>query len=259
MVVQHFGEPHLRLDDTFLSLLERLQQSSLSGGVLLQHLSHRGPRRRDSRRRHPDEGQNQLNKRLCIHYGSPHIRLAIKGIAPDSNDMNGDGGTNDLIYIPRDASELQFQQYTVSGRTFTVQEQIDAFNKYIENDPYLRKNRGKYAERGAAMLPMVFRADLSIAQEFFTNLFEKRNALEFRIDLLNVGNLLNKKWGVGNRYRFTSNNSVQPLQYMGVDANGVPILRFRNTGTQLLTDPIEQTTELTDVFRIQLGVRYTFN
>lgn len=176
-----------------------------------------------------------------------------------SNDMNGDGGTNDLIYIPRDASELQFQQYTASGTTFTVQQQIDAFNKYIANDPYLSKNRGKYAERGAAMLPMVFRADLSIAQEFFTNILEKRNALEFRIDLLNVGNLLNKKWGVGNRYRFTSNNSVQPLQYMGVDANGVPILRFRNIGNQLPTDPLEQTTEITDVFRIQLGVRYTFN
>jgi len=176
-----------------------------------------------------------------------------------SNDMNGDGGTNDLIYIPRDASELTFQQYTASGATFTVQQQIDAFNQYINNDSYLSKHRGGYAERGAAMLPMVFRADVSIAQEFFTNLLERRNALEVRIDLLNVGNLLNKKWGVGKRYRFTSNNSVQPLQYMGVTSAGVPQFRFRNTGNQLLTDPLEQTTEITDVFRIQFGIRYTFN
>lgn len=176
-----------------------------------------------------------------------------------SNDMNGDGGTNDLIYIPRDASELTFQQYTSSGTTFTVQQQIDAFNQYINNDPYLSKHRGGYAERGAATLPMVFRADLSIAQEFFTNLLEKRNALEFRIDLLNVGNLLNKKWGVGKRYRFTSNNSVQPLQFATVSTAGVPIFRFRNTGNQLLTDPLEQTTDITDVFRIQFGIRYTFN
>lgn len=174
-------------------------------------------------------------------------------------DMNGDGGTNDLIYIPRDARELRFEQYTSSGTTFTVQQQIDAFNAYIENDKYLRKHRGGYAERGAAMLPMVYRADVSIAQEFFTNLLEKKNALEFRIDLLNVGNLLNKKWGVGKRYRFTSNNSVQPLQFMRADADGVPVFRFRNTGNQLLTDPLEQTTEITDVFRIQFGIRYTFN
>ncbi len=176
-----------------------------------------------------------------------------------SNDMNGDGGTNDLIYIPRDASELTFEQYTASGTTFTVQQQIDAFNQYINNDSYLRKHRGGYAERGAAMLPMVFRADLSIAQEIFTNLLEKRNALELRVDLLNVGNLLNKKWGVGKRYRFTSNNSVQPLQYMRVTSAGVPVFRFRNTGNQLLTDPLEQTTEITDVFRVQFGIRYTFN
>ncbi len=176
-----------------------------------------------------------------------------------SGDMNGDGGVNDLIYIPQDASQIRFEQYTASGKTFTVQDQINAYNAYINNDPYLRKNRGKYAERGAAMLPMVFRADVSIAQEFFGNILEKKNALELRIDLLNVGNLLNKKWGVGNRYRFTSGNNVQPLLFRSVNASGEPVFRFRNTGDQLLTDPLEQTTEITDVFRIQLGIRYTFN
>ncbi len=176
-----------------------------------------------------------------------------------SNDMNGDGATNDLIYIPRDASEMNFVQYTASGKTFTVQEQIDAFNSYISKDKYLSKNRGKYAERGAAMLPMVYRADLSIAQEVFTDLLEKRNTLQFRIDLLNVGNLLNKKWGVGQRYKNTNNATVRPLTSMAPLADGAARYTLANIGGKLLDTPLEQTTELADVFRIQLGVRYIFN
>jgi outer membrane receptor protein involved in Fe transport len=182
-----------------------------------------------------------------------------------SGDLNGDGGSaNDLIYIPRDASEMNFEQYRVTIApgdtvTFTAQQQIDAWNTYIGNDEYLSKNRGKYAERGAAMLPMVFRADLSIAQDVFTNFLDKRNTLQFRIDLLNVGNLLNKNWGVGQRYVNTNNNNVQPLTARGADSQGRVRYQLRNIGRNLLTTPLEQTTELADVFRIQLGVRYIFN
>ncbi len=177
-----------------------------------------------------------------------------------SNDMNGDGGTNDLIYIPRDQSEMNFDPIR-SGSTvlFTSQQQMDAFDKYITADPYLNKNRGKYAERGAAMLPMVYRADFSIAQEFFTNLLEKKNALEFRLDILNVGNLLNKNWGVGKRYKNTSNNSVRPLTSVPPATDGKALYRMATVGTALLDSPLEPTTELADVWRIQFGFRYTFN
>lgn len=182
-----------------------------------------------------------------------------------SGDLNGDGGsTNDLIYIPRDASEMNFEQYRVTIApgdtvTFTPQQQMDAWNTYINNDSYLSKNRGRYAERGAARLPMVFRADLSIAQDFFTNILDKRNTLQFRIDLLNIGNLFNKKWGVGQRYVNTSNNNVQPLTARGADAQGRVRYQLRNVGRNLLTTPLEPTSELADVFRIQLGIRYIFN
>ncbi|MBI5471670.1 MAG: TonB-dependent receptor [Ignavibacteriae bacterium] len=177
-----------------------------------------------------------------------------------SNDMNGDGGTNDLIYIPRDQSEMNFAPIQ-SGSTvlFTSQQQMDAFDKYINADPYLNKNRGKYAERGAAMLPMVYRADFSIAQEFFTNLLEKKNALEFRLDILNVGNLLNKNWGVGKRYKNTSNNSVRPLTSVAPATDGKARYQMVRIGTALLDTPLEPTTELADVWRIQFGFRYTFN
>ncbi len=85
-----------------------------------------------------------------------------------SGDLNGDGGTsNDLIYVPRDTSEMNFQQYTAAGRIYTAAEQAQAWEAYIQADDYLSKRRGQYAERGGVFLPMVRRMDLSIGQEIF--------------------------------------------------------------------------------------------
>lgn len=180
-----------------------------------------------------------------------------------SGDLNGDGGANDLIYIPKNASEMNFQQYTatVAGQTvtFTVQQQIDAWNAYIENDEYLRRNRGNYAERGATSLPMVFRADLSVIQEVFANFLGQRNSLQFRVDVMNFGNLLNKDWGVGERFTYGSNNNVQPLIARPTGTDGKAVYRFRNTGALLKTNPLEPNNSLEDVFQIQFSVRYTFN
>ena len=180
-----------------------------------------------------------------------------------SGDLNDDGGTNnDLIYIPKDASEMNFQQYTatVSGQTvtFTVQQQKDAWNAYIDQDQYLKGHRGEYAERGAAQLPMVFRADLSVVQEVFGDFLGKRNSLSFRVDVLNFSNLLSKSWGVGDRYTYGSNNNVQPLVARGADANGKAVYRFRNTGKELLTNPLSPNNSLDDVWQLQFSVRYTF-
>ena len=88
-----------------------------------------------------------------------------------TGDLNGDGGTsNDLIYIPRDTSEMNFQQYTVGARTYTSAEQAQAWESYIKADNYLSTHRGQYAERGAVFLPFVRRMDLSVGQEVFANL-----------------------------------------------------------------------------------------
>lgn len=177
-----------------------------------------------------------------------------------SGDLNGDGGTNnDLIYIPKDITEMNFEQYTASGRTFTAQEQAIAWNQYIEKDQYLRRNRGKYAERGAAQLPMVFRADLSIVQEVFTSFLGNRNSLQFRADIINFGNLLNKKWGVGEKFTYGSNNNVQPLVARGADSQGRALYRFRNTGNQLITNPLTPNNSLDDVWQLQFSLRYNFN
>lgn len=172
-------------------------------------------------------------------------------------DMNNDGGTsNDLIYIPRNASEMNFEQFTSSGVTFTAQQQADAWNAFIEQDDYLSKNRGKYAERGAVFLPMVYRADLSIAQEVFAEFAGKRNTLQFRVDFLNVTNLINKDWGVG-QFLVTSAPLIPASSR--VDAQGKALYRLRAINNQLITNSLQQSLGVNDVFRIQFSVRYTFN
>lgn len=172
-----------------------------------------------------------------------------------SGDMNGDGGTaNDLIYIHANKAEMNFQEYTASGKTFTAAQQADAWEAFILQDKYLSANRGKYAERGAVIMPMISRADFTFAQQLFTNIKGKRNSLEFRVDILNVGNLLNPDWGVGQTF-----TAIQPLTNPSVDANGVSRYRLANLGGNLISESYRPTANVNDVWRMQFGLRYIFN
>lgn len=173
-----------------------------------------------------------------------------------SGDINGDGGSsNDLIYIHNDISEMNFQAYeNGNGELITSQEQAEAWNAFIEQDDYLSSNRGSYAERNGVRLPMVFRSDISIAQEFFTDLLSKRNALQFRLDILNVNNLISSSWGGGQRMVTT-----QPLISEGADENGEATYRLATQGGEFISETFDDTVNLADVFRMQFSVRYTFN
>lgn len=171
-----------------------------------------------------------------------------------SGDLNGDGGTsNDLIYIPNDISEMNFQEFTSSGTTFTAAQQAAAWDAFINQDPYLSKNRGRYAERGAAFLPLTTSIDFSVAQEFFVKFKNMRHSFQIRADILNFGNLLNHDWGVGQAF-----NSTQPLIARGADSQGRALYRLRNFGSQLISGSYRPTAGTSDVYRIQIGLRYTF-
>jgi outer membrane receptor for ferrienterochelin and colicin len=170
-----------------------------------------------------------------------------------SGDLNGDGGfSNDLIYIARNTAEMNFEQFTSSGVTFTPGQQAAAWEAFIQQDDYLNNNRGKIAERGAVLMPMLFRADFSASQTLLTTI--GKSFLEFRVDILNVGNLLNSDWGTGQAFTTTS-----PLVPRGTDANGNPRFRLRNLGPNLISDTFQPTAGVSDVYRIQFGLRYTFN
>jgi hypothetical protein len=188
-----------------------------------------------------------------------------------AGDMNGDSiAQNDLIYVPRDTSEMNFATFTAGGRTFTAEEQAAAFERYIQQDDYLRTRRGLYAERNAAVLPMLRRADLTITQEIFRNVAGRRNGFEIRADFLNFGNFLNSKWGVGWRpvAAVNSSNQVQILTNPGVDVQGRPNYRLAVVSNQLISRSFERSANTrteasqnggTDVYQFMLSVRYSFN
>jgi hypothetical protein len=183
-----------------------------------------------------------------------------------AGDMNGDGGTgNDLIYIPRNTSEMNFVAFTLppaqGGRTFTAEEQATAFEAYINQDPYLSKHRGSYAERGGIFFPMQRRMDLSITQDVFTNLGGKRNAGQFRIDFTNFGNFLNHNWGVSQRMvvPITQAYGAQILTTPTVDAQGRVAYRLAVANNQLVTKTFQTNTGLSDVYQFMLSFRYSFN
>jgi hypothetical protein len=172
-----------------------------------------------------------------------------------ATDMNGDGASgNDLIYIPRSTSEMNFQTFTQGANTFTADQQAAAWEAYIQQDAYLSKHRGEYAERGAVFLPIVNRMDLSVTQDLFTNIRGRRNSFQLRFDVQNFGNLLNSDWGVGQRIVQT-----RPLVNQVVDAQGRAQYRLAVVNNQLLSRTFETTAGLGDVYSFMISLRYTFN
>ena len=186
-------------------------------------------------------------------------RSAGNGSYVINGDMNGDGATtNDLIYIPRNTSEMNFvSNRVIVGKDTTIYtpaQQVAAWDAFISQDPYLRNRRGGYAQRNAVFLPMVYRADLSISQDVGRSIAGQPNRLQVRLDILNVTNLLDHNWGVGQG--FVTN---RPLNFAGVDATGAPTYRLANVGRQLISQSFQKVVTTADVWRMQLGVRYMLN
>ncbi|ULQ53503.1 TonB-dependent receptor [Flavihumibacter fluvii] len=176
-----------------------------------------------------------------------------------SGDMNGDGiSGNDLMYIPKNTSEMNFQAYTVgSGATavtYSAEEQAAAFETYIGQDAYLKDNRGTVAERNGGNLPMVTRFDLSALLEVFKKIGQQRHTIQFRADIFNIGNMMSSEWGVG----YVLNNT-SPLAARGYNPDtGVPLFRMNTVNNSLNYTTTRKGTGLIDVWQAQLGVRYIF-
>jgi outer membrane receptor for ferrienterochelin and colicin len=102
------------------------------------------------------------------------------------NDANGDGiGNNDVAFVPK-SGQVQF----VPG---TSQAVIDQFYAFIHNNSYLNNHQGGPAGDNGATSPWINQINLSFRQQV-PGIF-KGNKGEVRFDILNFGNMLNKKWG----------------------------------------------------------------
>ena len=201
-------------------------------------------------------------------------------------DMNGDnsnGATasgNELIYIPRDQSEIRLRDL-YRGRTpggvflntlvpappasgagdpvyYSAADQWRDLDAFIRQDKYLSGRRGQHAERNGAELPWRGQIDLRLLQDFFVNVAGKRNTIQVSLDIFNFGNMLNSKWGV-----IQSTVSRSPVGFSRINtANGLPEFTFpyRNVANKTPQNSTYQNSfDIASRWQMQLGVRYIFN
>ena len=197
-----------------------------------------------------------------------------------SGDMNGDGVTfNDLLYIPKaftdataSANEILLRDIAIpanqGGGTYTAAQQRKDLDAFIDQDPYLSKHRGQYAERNGAVLPWFNNLSLKLLQDVFTNIGDTRNSLQFSVDIFNLGNLLNRNWGTAQII-----NRTNPIRFTNsYSAAGQPIFDFPylQNGSKDASGNVVAPTTLNSTFspsvgglgsrwQMQLGLRYIFN
>ncbi|HEX6576489.1 MAG TPA: carboxypeptidase regulatory-like domain-containing protein [Gemmatimonadaceae bacterium] len=165
-----------------------------------------------------------------------------------SGDVNGDGyGGNDLIYIPRDQSDILLDPMGA----VSAQEQWNRLNAFIEQDKYLSKHRGEIAERFGAVNPWYNDIDLRVLQDIGFNRGGTRHTFQVTLDVLNFANLLNSNWGVR---KVASASATSPLTLVRFNNAGAPVFNFTGPDKTYVDDP-----SLFSRWRAQLGVRYLFN
>jgi hypothetical protein len=194
--------------------------------------------------------------------------------------MNGDGQSNDLIYIPRNRGEIQLLDVAINDNrgnrvgTYSADQQYADLEKYINQDDYLSKHRGEYMERSGAQNPWQHQVDVKVIQDIFTNVGKGRNTLQVSLDIFNVGNLLNSNWG---RSQFSNRNSAL-LSFQGYDAQSRPVFTYpyltsavvtpangttpgtiATPGVPLTSSYRDDVTGLASRWQMQLGLRYIFN
>ncbi len=150
-------------------------------------------------------------------------------------DVNRDGSAkNDILYIPRNQSEIVLQDIVTPNGTVSAQTQWQQLDAYINNDSFLSENRGKYAERNAARTPWNHQVDAKIVYERKIG----TKSVEFSIDIFNLGNLINKNWGAQYFVPNVNNSSFALLDFVRIE-NGKPVYQFNNPqGKPWLVDTV---------------------
>ena len=198
----------------------------------------------------PDRVVASINYR----YHKDSYSLFYSGFRPSGGtyvydgDFNGDGVRGDLMYIPKDDSEINFRDKA----------DREAFWDFVQQDSYLDSHRGQYAEANSVYAPFVHRFDFRWAHDFDIKIGNVDNKFQLSLDIMNVGNLFNSKWGV--MKNMSACNWGKILRPAGVD-NGTPYFKMnkdRATG-EYLSKTFEYNHHQSQCWRMQIGLKYFFN
>ncbi len=163
------------------------------------------------------------------------------------NDLNNDNYAYDALYIPKDETEIRFASTDDAER----------FWAYVDNDKYLKNNKGKYAEAYSVYSPWTHKIDLRYAHDFKFKIGSSVNTIQLSVDLKNVLNLFNSNWGV-TKYMDPSLNSGRILKKERIDPDGVPVFSTPSSysGSVNTWTPLKS---LGQCWYMQVGIKYMFN
>lgn len=168
-----------------------------------------------------------------------------------TKNIVGDGGANNLLYVPATKDELTFKDVTsATGEvTYSAEQQKEDFWNFVQQDKYLKKRLGKYAERGGAVMPWHHQLDFKFNQDFYMMIGGKKNLLQFGVDIQNLANLLNKDWGL-----YKTVNSIAPLA-----DNGDGTFTMQKVSGQVLNSTYKNYASTASTYRVMFSLRYIFN
>lgn len=188
--------------------------------------------------------------------GVPFTYLAY-GVS-GRGDLNADGSNaNDPVYVPLDTfeeSEIIFSglsdtpgaDNSAAAQVQRIAEQRAALDRFIHRSDCLRRQRGRIAERNSCREPASHTTIAGARHAFRVGGHE----LEAGLDLFNVLNLINSRWG---KYRVSDPRLLEHVeQTQDTPEKAQPVFRFDAGRTEWTT----LTTE--SAFQLQLGLRYRF-
>lgn len=186
-------------------------------------------------------------------YHNDHFTLFYTGYRPNGysfvydGDINNDGNNTDLMYIPKDDSEIHF----------TDEADRQAFWDFVNQDSYLKNHKGEYAEAYSAYAPWVNRFDFRWAHDFNLKIGKTMNKLQLSVDFMNIGNLFNSKWGVEKNMSSCNNGALLSVDKV---ENGVPYFSiYRDANGNAPTKTWEFNRNYNQCWQLQIGVKYYFN
>ncbi|MDN2673869.1 TonB-dependent receptor [Janthinobacterium sp. SUN026] len=145
-----------------------------------------------------------------------------------NNDLNGDGlAGNDLMYIPKAPGSGEVAFYGKTPAESAANEA--AFWAVVNSNGDLRKSAGKVMNRNKSFAPWTNSIDMRFSQEV-PGIFKGNKGI-ITFDMLNVGNMINRKWGRINEIAFQpQGGQVRSfVDFVGIDAQGRYIYNTRPT------------------------------
>jgi hypothetical protein len=183
--------------------------------------------------------------------GFPYTYVA--GGAQGRGDLNADGAVgNDPIYIPRtafDTAEIRF-----AGTPAEVSAQQAAFDRFVDGAPCLRTQRGHIMSRNSCRSPWMNLTNLALRQALLS---ARDQPLVFELQVFNVLNLLNSRWGrmkLPTGAVLATTSQIPLLSQVGetVGPQAQPVYRFDSTMQRSSDENFDS------YYQIQLAVRYSF-